>query len=88
MRLTLRSLAAFCENKQLVGPTLTRGRSAAWNVAGLARDVTETYACKLKDFGSQILEDGGDIDSCLGTNTHLVLCVLLQETLDPAPRFS
>jgi len=52
----------------------------------LAGEMMETYACKLKDFGSQILEDGGDIDSCLGTNAHLVLGVLLQETLDTTAR--
>lgn len=41
-----------------------------------------THACQLEDFGSQILENGGDIDGCLGANTHFVLGVRLEETLD------
>lgn len=41
-----------------------------------------TYACELEDFSSQVLENGGDIDGSLGTNAHLVLGVLLEETLD------
>lgn len=42
----------------------------------------ETYACKLEDFGSQVLENGGDIDGSLGADAHLVLGVGLEETLD------
>lgn len=41
-----------------------------------------TYACKLEHFSSKILEYRGDINGCLGTDAHLVLCVLFQETLD------
>lgn len=43
-----------------------------------------TYACELEDFGSQILENGGNVDSSLGADTHLVLGVCLEETLDTA----
>lgn len=45
-----------------------------------------TYACKLEDFSSEVLKNGGDIDGGLGTNAHLVLSVLLQETLDTTAR--
>lgn len=41
-----------------------------------------THACQLEDFGSQVLENCCNIDGCLGANAHLVLGVLLQETLD------
>lgn len=43
-----------------------------------------THSCKLQDFGSQILEHSRDVDCSLRTNTHLVLGVLLQESLDTA----
>jgi len=39
-------------------------------------------SCKLKNFGSQVFEDSSNIDSSLGSNSHLVLGVVLQETLD------
>jgi len=45
---------------------------------------TETYSCKLEDFGSEVLQHSGHIHGRLGADTHLVLCVLLQETLDTA----
>lgn len=45
-----------------------------------------TYACKFEDFSGQVLENGGDIDGGLGSNTHLVLSVGLQETLDTTAR--
>jgi hypothetical protein len=41
-----------------------------------------THACELEDLSGQVLENGGDIDGSLGTNAHLVLGVLLEETLD------
>lgn len=41
-----------------------------------------THACELEDLGSQVLENGGDIDGSLGADTHLVLGVGLEETLD------
>ena len=44
----------------------------------------DTYACELEHLGGEILQNCGDIDGCLGADTHLVLGVLLQETLDTA----
>ena len=41
-----------------------------------------THSCKLENFSSQIFKDCGDIDGCLGSNAHLVLSVVLEETLD------
>jgi hypothetical protein len=46
----------------------------------------KTYAGQFKHLGGEILEYGGDIDSCLGANAHLVLCVLLEEALDTTAR--
>lgn len=43
-----------------------------------------TYASELKHFGSQVLENGSNVDSCLGADTHLVLGIRLEETLDTA----
>lgn len=77
IRLTLRSLAAFCCGSAQV----------SW--AGLAsrRDRKgNTHACKLKNLGSKILEYCSDVDGGLGADAHLVLCVLLQETLDTTAR--
>lgn len=45
-----------------------------------------TYARKFEDFSSQIFQHGSNIDGSLGTNAHLVLGVLLQETLDTTAR--
>lgn len=41
-----------------------------------------THACELENLSSEILEDGGNVDGSLGANTHLVLGVCLEETLD------
>lgn len=41
-----------------------------------------THACELENLSSEILEDGGNVDGGLGANTHLVLGVCLEETLD------
>ena len=41
-----------------------------------------THSSELKDFSGQIFEDGGNVDGSLGSNAHLVLGVVLQETLD------
>lgn len=46
----------------------------------------KTYAGQFKHLGGEILEYGGDINSCLGANAHLVLCVLLEEALDTTAR--
>ena len=45
-----------------------------------------TYARKFEDFSSQVFQHGSNIDGSLGTNAHLVLRVLLQETLDTTAR--
>jgi len=39
-------------------------------------------SCKLEDFSGQVFENGGNVDCSLGTNAHLILGVVLQETLD------
>jgi len=39
-------------------------------------------SCELEDFSGEIFENGGNVDGCLGTDAHLVLGVVLQETLD------
>lgn len=41
-----------------------------------------TYTSKLKDFCGEILEHGGNVYSSFSADTHLVLGVVLQETLD------
>ena len=41
-----------------------------------------THSCELENFSCQIFEDRGNIDGCLGSNAHLVLGVVLEETLD------
>lgn len=41
-----------------------------------------THACELENLSSEIFEDGGNVDGGLGANTHLVLGVCLEETLD------
>lgn len=51
-----------------------------------ATDVGEmgmmTYSCQLEHLSRQVFEYGCDIDGSLGTDAHLVLGVLLEETLD------
>lgn len=49
-------------------------------------EILGSVSCKFEDFGGQVLEDGGDIDSSFGTNPHLVLGVGLEETLDTTAR--
>ena len=46
------------------------------------QELEMTHSCKLKDFSGQVFEDGGNVDCSLGTNAHLILGVVLQETLD------
>ena len=41
-----------------------------------------THSCELENFSGQVFEDGGNVDGSLGTNSHLVLSVVLEETLD------
>lgn len=45
-----------------------------------------TYACQLQDFSSQVLENSCNVDGSLGSHAHLLLGVLLEETLDTAAR--
>jgi len=45
-----------------------------------------THSCQFKNFGREVLENCGDIDCCLGSYAHLVLGVVLEETLDTAAR--
>lgn len=80
MRLTLRSLAAFCMD--LMSVTDQAGRQKPRR--GVIGRGPKTHACQLKDFGSQVLEHCCNVDCCLGANTHLVLGVGLEETLDTA----
>lgn len=40
------------------------------------------YSCQLEDFGCEVLENGGHVDGGLGADAHLVLGVVLEETLD------
>lgn len=41
-----------------------------------------THSCKLEHFSGQVFENSCDIDGCLGADSHFVLGVVLQETLD------
>lgn len=41
-----------------------------------------TYSCQLEDFGCEVLENSGHVDGGLGADAHLVLGVVLEETLD------
>jgi hypothetical protein len=41
-----------------------------------------THSCKLENFSGKVLEYSCDINGSLGSNAHLVLGVVLQESLD------
>lgn len=89
IRLTLRSLAAFWGTKIASASTAWFQRSQAaaeqvlqCNTERDGGDKEVTHACELENLGSEILEDGGNVDGGLGANTHLVLGVCLEETLD------
>lgn len=41
-----------------------------------------THSSQLKNFGGEVFKDGSDVHSSLGSDAHLVLSVVLQETLD------
>ncbi len=45
-----------------------------------------THSCELEDFSGQVFEDGGNVDGSLCSNAHLVLGVVLQETLNTTTR--
>lgn len=78
-------------NKHSLGGSLDErhGQVKSGNVAKgdkAKKEKRMTHACEFEYFGSQILENGSDIDSCLGADAHLVLGVLLEETLDTTAR--
>lgn len=50
------------------------------------QQIEETYACQLEHFSGQVLEDCSDVNGSFGADTHLVLGVGLEETLDTAAR--
>jgi len=54
---------------------VTRGDTLDFEILG-------GVSCELEDFSGQVFEDGGNINCSLGSNTHLILGVVLQETLD------
>jgi hypothetical protein len=41
-----------------------------------------THSCELEDFSSQVFKDCSHVDGSLGSNAHLILGVVLEETLD------
>jgi hypothetical protein len=41
-----------------------------------------THSCELENFSGQVFEDGSNVDSSFSSNAHLVLGVVLEETLD------
>ena len=43
-----------------------------------------THSCELENFGGEVFKDCGHVDGGFGSNAHLVLGVVLQETLDTA----
>lgn len=86
MRLTLRSLAAFCGTDDWLASgrgEQGKGESEApANEAAAAKTGGRTYPGKLEHLGGEILQYRRNVDGCLGADTHLVLSVLLQETFD------
>lgn len=73
MRLTLRSFAAFCDGK-------ISKRISTYAGMGL------THSCEFENFGGEIFQDGCHVDGGFGSDAHLVLGVVLQETLDTTAR--
>jgi len=45
-------------------------------------EILGSVSCKLQNFSGKVFKNGCDIDGGLGSNTHLVLGVVLQETLN------
>lgn len=45
-----------------------------------------THSCKLENFSSQVFEDSSNVDGSLGSDAHLILGIVLQETLDTTTR--
>ena len=44
----------------------------------------KAYASEFEDFSGQVLQHSGNVHGSLCANTHLVLGVVLEETLDTA----
>lgn len=53
-------------------------------VSGVIRQIRKgmTHSCEFEDFSGQVFEDSSHVNSSLGSYTHLVLSVVLEETLD------
>lgn len=49
-------------------------------------EILGSVACQFENFGGKILQNSSDIDSSFGSDAHLVLCIVLQETLDATAR--
>jgi hypothetical protein len=45
-----------------------------------------THSCKLENLCGKIFEDSSNVYGSLGSNAHLILSVVLQETLDATAR--
>jgi hypothetical protein len=41
-----------------------------------------THTCELENFSGEVFKNCGNVDGSLGAHAHLVLGVVLQETLD------
>lgn len=41
-----------------------------------------THSCKFENFGGEIFENSGNVNGGLRSNSHLILRVVLQETLN------
>ena len=41
-----------------------------------------THSCELENFSGEVFKDGCNIDGSLRSNSHLILGVVFQETLD------
>jgi hypothetical protein len=44
------------------------------------------HSCKLENLCGKIFEDSSNVYGSLGSNAHLILSVVLQETLDATAR--
>lgn len=44
--------------------------------------MVSTHSGELEDFGGEVLKNGGHVDGGLGSDTHLVLGVVLEEALN------
>jgi hypothetical protein len=72
MRFTLRSLAAFYMSLVCCGNDFSYEKT--------------THSCEFKNFSGQVFENSSYINSCLGSDAHLILGIVLQEPLDTSTR--